>query len=221
MKLAGLETLVAGGDGPHRTAVILLHGYAMSAAALAPFGGSLGLAAQFLFPEGPVANLPRGRAWWTVDEGRRKAALHDGPRDLQDERPPGLPAARELLNRYVTACREQLRPQRLVLGGFSQGAMLALDWQLHCPQGADALLLFSASRLNFEAWQTHRAALRQLPVLMTHGRQDTDLALAAGQRLRDFATAAGAAVTWVEFDAGHEIPLQAWRAARKFLRELV
>ena len=96
--------------------------------------------------------------------------------------------------------------------------MLACDWQLHSPRGADALLLLSASRLNVAAWQLRARTLRGLRVLVSHGRTDSDLAFAAGEQLRDFAAAAGARVTWVPFDGAHEIPLPVWRAVRGFLR---
>jgi phospholipase/carboxylesterase len=55
---------------------------------------------------------------------------------------------------------------------------------------------------------------------VSHGRGDTDLAFAAGEALRDLLVSGGAAVTWVPFDQGHEIPLVVWRGLRKFLSTL-
>jgi phospholipase/carboxylesterase len=62
--------------------------------------------------------------------------------------------------------------------------------------------------------------LRGLPVLVSHGRADADLAFAAGERLRDLLAGGGADVTWVPFEQGHEIPLEVWRALRKFMTTL-
>jgi len=70
-------------------------------------------------------------------------------------------------------------------------------------------------------WWPLRERLRDLPVFVSHGRMDSDLAFSAGEALRDFMTASGAQVTWAPFDGGHEIPLAAWRGLRKFLYSLL
>ncbi|MEO6688976.1 MAG: hypothetical protein ABIS07_13165, partial [Dokdonella sp.] len=107
--------------------------------------------------------------------------------------------------------------RRLVLVGFSQGGMLAMDYTLHdgCP---DALVLLSSSRIAFSDWEPRLRRLAGLPVLVAHGHADAELAFAAGENLRDAAIAGGAVVSWVPFDGGHEIPLVVWRSLRQFLR---
>jgi len=190
----------------------------MSPEDLAPFARSIGVPAWYLLPEAPTAAAVGGRAWWPIDIAAREAARQVGPRDLATQVPAGLATARAQLEEYVTECRRRFRPQRLLLGGFSQGGMLACEWQLHSPRGADGLLLLSASRINVAAWQLCAQRLRGLPVLVSHGRADGDLAFAAGEQLRDFAASAGAQVTWVPFEGAHEIPLPVWRAVRGFLR---
>ena len=77
-----------------RMVVVMLHGYAMSAADLSPFAHSLGVSAVFYVPEAPLAAVPVGRAWWPMDQERRRLALAAGPRDLAEEQPTGAPAAR-------------------------------------------------------------------------------------------------------------------------------
>jgi phospholipase/carboxylesterase len=219
--IAELDTIVVGAEVPRRTLVVLLHGYAMTADDLAPFGRSLGIPALFLFPQGPLAAVPGGRAWWPIDAAARAARQVGGPRDLTDVVPRGLAVAREQLARYIASCRERYRPERLVVGGFSQGGMLACDWLLHCAPPLDALLLMSASRVNAAAWRVQRSRIGNLPVFVSHGRADADLSFAAGEQLRDFALDAGARVTWTPFDGGHELPLTVWRSVRKFLRPIV
>ena len=54
LELAGLRTTVVGAQSAVLT-VILLHGYAMSPADLAPFAHSLRLPARFVLPRGPMA----------------------------------------------------------------------------------------------------------------------------------------------------------------------
>ena len=96
--------------------------------------------------------------------------------------------------------------------------MLACDWVLHATNRIDGLILLSASRLDFYNWLPLQERLRRLPVFVSHGREDTDLAFSAGEQLMAFLVSAGASVTWTPFDGGHEIPFLVWRELRRFLR---
>jgi phospholipase/carboxylesterase len=214
--IAGLRT-TAVGDPSAPLTLVLLHGYAMRPADLSPFAHSLGTPAYFLVPEGPVASPIGGHAWWSVDLEARESALARGPRDLNDDYPRGLSAAREQLGRFL----EAVAAPRTVIGGFSQGGMLALDWVLRGTRPVDALVLLSASRLAARDWQPQRERLRNLPVFVSHGTTDPDLAFTAGERLRDFVLESGAHASWVPFEGGHEIPLVVWRGLRKFLSALL
>ena len=119
------------------------------------------------------------------------------------------------------AAFKNLRVRQACLIGFSQGGMLACDTLLHGSIRADGLVMLSASRIRRKAWEREGQRLRGLPVLVSHGRRDADLAFAAGEGLHDFVRAAGARTTWVPFDGGHEIPLIVWRNLRIFLNALL
>jgi phospholipase/carboxylesterase len=220
IEIAGLNTTAVGApDAP--LALVLLHGYAMRPTDLAPFAHSLGVPAFFLLPQGPVTSPIGGHAWWSVDLEARESALARGPRDLTNDYPTGLGAARHHLGQFLNTVAAEFQPRRIVLGGFSQGGMLSLDWVLRGSRAVDALVLLSASRLAGRDWEPHRARLRNLPVFVSHGMADQDLAFTAGERLRDFVLESEARVTWVPFDGGHDIPLVVWRGLRKFLSALL
>lgn len=206
------------GDVP-RMAVVMLHGYAMRAADLSPFAHSLGVPAVFYLPEAPLEAIPAGLCWWAMDQERRRVALLAGPRDLASEVPSGAPAARILLGNLVARIRKAHKALPVVVIGFSQGGMLACDALLHDALQVDALALLSASRINIEEWRLRADRLRDIPVLVSHGEADDDLAFSCGEALRDFCLAAGATVTWIPFPGGHAIPLVVWRGIRRFLAE--
>ena len=225
--IAGLPTTIIGPEDAPLT-LVLLHGYAMRPSDLAPFAHSIGIPALFLLPQGPVTSPVGGHAWWAVDLDAREAAIAAGPRDLSEDHPRGLPAAREQLQRFLEAVDARFKPPQLVLGGFSQGGMLSLDWVLRGrpvgPRGTQpvsALVMLSASLLSMSDWLPCRDRLQNLPVFVSHGATDPDLAFAAGERLRDFVLESGARGTWVSFDGGHEIPLVVWRGLRKFVSALL
>lgn len=218
---AGLETVVVGPPQVAKMAVVLLHGYDMKAEDLAPFVHSMKASALFLLPRGPMETPGGNRAWWHIDQQAKARALMTGPRDLADEYPAGAEAARGQLTEFMSEIGRRYQPQRLVVGGFSQGGMLACDFTLEGSVAIDGLVLLSASRIRSQQWQTRSARLAGLPVLVSHGRMDDDLAFAAGERLRDFAVAAGARVIWVPTEAGHQIPLIVWREFKRFIHALL
>lgn len=220
-RIAGLRTIIAEPKTAARLSVVALHGYAMMPEDLSPFAASLDVPARFYFPEGPRAVQPNGRAWWDFDPVKRAESLARGPRDLFQDHYEGTAPARSQLLTLLNEVRSRDGGLPLVLVGFSQGGMLAMDLMLRERPPVTAMALLSSTRIAFDEWEPLADRLRGLPVLISHGQKDDDLAFAAGEALRDFATKAGAAVTWVPFDEGHAIPLLVWRALRKFLQKLV
>jgi phospholipase/carboxylesterase len=200
--------VIAHGDPSAPLAVVMLHGKQMQASDLAPFCSSLAVPAYFVVPDAPLPAQPRGRMWWAESDAA-------GPRELSAFDPPGRDAARAHLAAIV---KPLARPVALV--GFSQGGMLAMDYALHADAPPAALALLSSTRIAIDDWRPRAARLAGVPTLVAHGRQDAELAFAAGELLRDFAIDGGARVTWLPFDGGHEIPLVVWRALRKLLRDL-
>jgi phospholipase/carboxylesterase len=204
--------------------VVLLHGFSMCADDLVPFGASLGLPGLFVFPEGPIDLSPRprekpARAWWHIDAAGRSAALTAGhARDLADQSPAGLPAARTAVLRLIDEIGSQWPGRPLFIGGFSQGAILSLDVAMHIKSPLAGLVMLSGGRVTAGDWASGFHRLKDLPILQSHGRQDRDLSFEAAQALGDDLTAAGADITWCPFDGGHEIPLAAWRELKRFIR---
>lgn len=218
-RIAGLRTIVVEAANAPQLCVIMLHGYAMSPDVLAPFAHSLGISARFLFPEGPLAAVPQGSAWWPLDLEARARAMAHGPRDLSKEHPPGVTAARERLLTFLANVRAGSRDLPLALAGFSQGGMLACDTVLREQPQVGALALMSASCIALDEWMPLAHRVKGLPVLVSHGKRDPDLAFSAGEGLRDFLAQGGARITWVPFEEGHEIPLLVWRALKKFFND--
>jgi phospholipase/carboxylesterase len=193
----------------------------MTPAQLAPLLRSLKLPAWIALPAGPVIRAGGHRAWWPVDDASRDARLAAGPADLHDSHPPGRDVARAAVHAVAHELRARAHGLPLVVAGFSQGGMLALDCVLQSPPLAvDALAIWSGSRLAFSEWAPGLHRLNGVPVHLVHGRADANLGLDAGAALRDALVAEGAVVRWSPFDGGHEIPLQAWVGLRRLMREV-
>jgi len=206
--------------GAPRAALLVLHGLDMTPDTIAPMLHALQLPAVVALPAGPVARSGGHRAWWPVDDAQRAARLARGPGDLHEAHPPGREAARAHVHAVARELRARAPGLPLLLAGFSQGAMLALDCALQAPALAvDALVLWSGSRLAFREWAPELHRLRGVPVHLVHGRADANLGITAAEALRDALAAEGARVHWAPFDGGHEIPLAAWVGLRRIVRD--
>lgn len=205
--------------------LIFLHGLTMDPGVLRPMVDALGLSLPVVVPAGPVRHDDGTHSWWAVDPAHRAARLAAGPSDLFDRHPKGRPEARAVLARTLREARLAHPGARFVLVGYSQGGMLLMDHLLTPGEAGVAadlagVALLSSTCIALDEWLPQANRLRGLPALVTHGRQDGDLAFSAGERLRDLLQGAGARVTWQPFDGGHEMPLVVWRALRRFVTGL-
>ena len=222
MELAGLTARVVDRSTSDKPpTVVLLHGFGAPGDDLVALAEAIDAPVRFVFPEAPLelgGLYGDSRAWWLLDLARLEDELRRGiPRDRRDEIPDGLPAARKQVLRLVEQVESRLPASKLVLGGFSQGAMLALDVALHREQPPAALVLMSGTLLAASLWEPLLPKLAGVPVLMSHGRGDGLLPFGIAEVLRDKLVAAGARVEWQPFVGGHEIPLAVVSAAARFV----
>ena len=163
------------------------------------------------------AGAPGGTS---TSRGSRRSCRRGTLRDRRAEIPDGLVDARAQLMRLLDEleARFAVTADRLVLGGFSQGAMLSLDVALHRATPPAGLLLMSGTLIAEAAWAPRMPSLEHVPVMLSHGRHDPLLPFAIAELLREQLTAAGAKVDWHPFAGGHEIPATVLTAAVGFLR---
>lgn len=225
-KLGPLNTLAIDALGPGAQpslAVILCHGVNAPSDDLAGLGAEaleiepqLARMTRFYFPAGLLDSadfgMPGGRAWWEIDWAILQQMMLSGDyAPMRRSRPKGLVEARQALWAMLEAvCAETgLAVSEIVLGGFSQGAMLCTDLALRLPENPAALCLFSATMINEAEWQQLAPARKGLRVLQSHGRQDPLLPFSHAEVLRDMFKGAGADVEFVPFAGQHGIGLEA------------
>jgi phospholipase/carboxylesterase len=224
VRLVGGSDREGGGEGP---LVVLLHGYGAPGDDLVPLQRVLNVPREvrFAFPEAPLTPpemaMYGGRAWWHIDVMRlQQEAAAGRARERMRETPAGLPEARTQIDAVLDALMRELHvpEDKLILGGFSQGAMLALDVALHTQRKLAGLILLSTTFLNRDVWLPLMAARTALPVLQTHGKQDPLLDFDIAVELREALKSAGAKLEWVEFRGGHELPHAVLDAIGSFVR---
>ena len=210
------------GRGPSAL-VVLCHGYGAPGIDLVPLAGELlrlnpklAGAVRFVFPAGLLSldemGIYGGRAWWQIDVNRLVHAVETGEfTALRTENPEGLATSRERLTTLVDMLLSEtgLSASKLVLGGFSQGAMLTTDVALRMKEQPGGLAVLSGVLLAEEHWKELAAKRGPMPVVQSHGTLDQILPYAGGEWLRDLLTEAGLPVEFVRFAGPHTIPFEA------------
>jgi phospholipase/carboxylesterase len=227
VSMGGLDAVLTGGTdregGGSGPLVVLLHGFGAPGDDLVSLHRVIEAPAgtRFLFPVAPLALPPAygaGRAWWHIDMAALDKAMREGTvRDLSREAPDGLLPARAKVQALLLEAQTKLSPSAIVLGGFSQGAMLSCDVALDSDIALGGLVVLSGTLLAEAEWTARMASRKGLPVLQSHGRQDPILAFEMAERLRDLLKEAGLDVTWIPFNGGHGIPPAALDGLRPFL----
>ncbi|MCC2643471.1 MAG: putative Carboxylesterase [Nitrospira sp.] len=227
--LGGLTVRITGGTDGHGGGngplVLLLHGFGAPGDDLVALGQYLDVPAgtRFIFPVAPIS-IPMGfgdsRAWWMIDMARIQADRAAGRiRDISNEIPRGLSEARERMKGLLGDIHRKLAvdPKHMILGGFSQGAMLACDALLYSAQPYAGLIQLSGTLVAKQEWGPLLAKRKGLPVFQSHGTEDPILAYVMAERLRDEFIQAGAKVDWQPFRGGHEIPEPVLRRLGSFI----
>lgn len=222
--IAGGDDRRGGGDGP---LLVLLHGFG------APGTDLVGLwrvfdvpsSVRYVFPAGPQSLAPiygDARAWWDIDmmEYQRRLMLGQ-QRALAEQTPPEMLERRDQIANLLNVCRAELGPSHLLLGGFSQGAMLATETALFGGVPIDGLLLMSGSLLSADRWVPAFEKLRKVPVFQSHGQQDPVLEFSVAEELHYKLIEASVPTTWTPFRGGHEIPPVVVQNASQFIRDVI
>jgi phospholipase/carboxylesterase len=140
--------------------------------------------------------------------------------DLSRTRPPGLAIAADGIEDLLTAIgRSPGGP--VVLGGFSQGAMVASEVAFRSDTPLAGLVLLSGTVVDEASWRAGYARRRGLPVFVAHGRRDGVLPFAGSDRMRQDLQAEGLDVTWHPFDGRHDIPAEVVDDLNRFLSRSV
>ncbi len=200
--------LAPAAGGPPRQIVVLIHGYGANGQdliGLAPEWAQIAPHAAFVAPDAPepVPGYPAGRQWFPITQMDPTLLAR------------GAEAAAPSLDRFFDRELEQagLGPDRLVIMGFSQGAMLALHLGARRNPPPAAVLAYSGGIL------APPPAGRPLPpIFMCHGDADATVPAEALLASIEMLGALGGRVQWrLEPGVGHGISPNGLAAGARFL----
>lgn len=172
--------------------LVLLHGFGADEHDLLPIGHELDPRLRVVSLQGPIALDFGGRAWFNLQQTPEGFAFD--PAEVED-------AARLAREAIEDVARRSPRP---LVGGFSQGAGMALSVALARPELTSALLVLSGVPPRART-APGPGALRGLPVFVAHGLHDPLIAVEIGRATRDLLQQLGANVTYREYPMGHMV----------------
>jgi phospholipase/carboxylesterase len=139
--------------------------------------------------------------------------------------PPTFAASYNLLGEFLEGLAEEtgIPPERTVLGGFSQGTVMAYSLGLGKGRPRPAgILALSGFIPKVDGWEPDLGEYRRdLPVLISHGAADPIIEVSFGRAARELLEPAGLAVTYRESPGGHWIDGPTIDAAREWLEGAV
>jgi phospholipase/carboxylesterase len=205
-----IEARLRPAAGEPAGALVLMHGRGVDEQDLFPLLDVLDPARRLLgaAPRGPLTMAPGGRHWY-------------GP-----VRRVGYPD-HDTFHATYAALADWLGslgvpPESTVLGGFSQGAVMA--WALALGRGRPApagILALSGFLPTVEDFELDLAGREGLPAAIGHGTHDPIIGVEWGRDARDRLLAAGADVLYRESPMGHSVDPRFLAEAGEWLREAI
>ena len=124
--------------------------------------------------------------------------------------------ARAAFTAFLDALQAELGigPERIVLGGFSQGAILCLDYLLHDDRPWPGLLFLSGTLVDVDELRERATRRPGMHALISHGKLDPILPFALAQQLHDELSRVAWDTHFVPYEGSHGIPPEVLRAIR-------
>lgn len=200
-----LETVEVTSGGEIDAAVIFLHGLGADGHDFEPIVPELGLGehgVRFVFPHAPVRPV-------TINGGMAMRAWYDilslDRNGLQDE--AGVRDSESLVRALMQREYDRgIKPERLVLAGFSQGGAIALHTFLRTKEKlAGVMALSTYLPLHDKAAQEAEKSNLETPVFMAHGSFDPVLPMTLGQASQTWMKELGYSVSWKDYPMPHSV----------------
>lgn len=207
------------GENPE-AAVIWLHGLGANGHDFEPVVPELGLPAdasvRFIFPHAPEIPV-------TINGGIRMPAWYDiksmelGRTVDEDQLKASAKAVEALVEQEVG---RGIKPERIVIAGFSQGGAVAYELGLSYPQRLAGILALSTYFATAESVPCADAN-RDIPISIHHGTNDPMVPEALGRASADKLQAMGYQVDYQTWPMEHAVCLEEIHAIGDFLRRIL
>ncbi len=201
-----LETITLEPPSPATACVIWLHGLGADGNDFVPIVGELGLpvhhAIRFVFPNATTMPV-------TINGGYVMRAWYDIISAELDKRADetGVRKSEVMIAELIADQRAKgIASDRIVLAGFSQGGVIALQTGLRYPEKLGGIMALStylacADTLGVEAASSNR----EIPIMMVHGSLDPVIPITLAKLSKARLETHGYRVQWHEYGMPHSV----------------
>lgn len=218
VRFGNLDAIEMASSDKDALTVVCLHGYGADMRDLAPLALEIKTKrpVNWLFPDAPETLDWGGRAWFPIDVAAFEEAQRTGtPRDLSLKEPAGMGAAREEMQAFL---KELAVPwERLVLMGFSQGAMMAVDLAARAEKAPAGVIALSGTLVDKATLAPLAATKKGLKFYQSHGSVDPILGFAQARELEKVLVGAGWSGQLHRFEGGHAVPAEVLETLGRWL----
>ena len=201
-----LDCITLEPDSPATACVIWMHGLGADGNDFVPIVPELNLptghGVRFVFPNAPTMPVTINggyvmRAWYDIVSAELDKRADEG----------GVRSSQALIEELIADQRSKgIAADRLLLAGFSQGGVIALQTGLRHPDKLAGIMALStylacADSLGVEA----SAANRQIPLFMVHGSMDPVIPVALAKLSKARLETHGYKVEWHEYGMPHSV----------------
>ncbi|MBI3594284.1 MAG: alpha/beta hydrolase [Nitrospirae bacterium] len=186
--------------------LVFIHGLGVNGKDLMPLAAQLNLPqTKFVFPNAPfpVDYSYEGRAWYQLprENGKGISISRKGIIELlQKIELSGIPA------------------NQIIIGGFSQGAVMSLEAGLRYPNKICGIIALSGylhapEQISIEKNQANQG----IPVLVCHGEEDDVLPIEGSREAVRYLEKEGYSVSFHEYPIGHQVIPEELIVIRQFI----
>ena len=129
--------------------------------------------------------------------------------------PPGLDKANEEIMKMLEDLKTPM--EKITLGGFSQGSMLATDVTLRLTENTNGLIILSGTLICQSEWSVLAKNKSKIQFFQSHGTEDPVLIYQNGKNLEALLRENGMSGEFVSFNGGHEIPDKVLKRLSQYL----
>jgi phospholipase/carboxylesterase len=176
--------------------LLLLHGYGSNEHDLFGLAPALDPRLLVLSARAPVALGPGQFGWFQLDWTATGLVMDHA----------GAKASGAALAGFLAGAVDayQADPARVYLGGFSQGAIMALGLALSRPERVAGVVAMSGRAPPPDAIElASPGRLRGLPIVVVHGTEDPVIPIEDARQSRDFLASLPVDLTYREYPIGH------------------
>lgn len=207
-------------------AVLIFHGYGADQTDLYPLADMMDPKKEWnwYFPNGILQAIIGpgmfGRAWFPLDMERFERNMRSGTTsDLSGNQPAQFDRAlRAATQLYETLAKEH---SDIVVGGFSQGSMIATQLALTANPEPKGLVIWSGNLVDKKRLLELVGKRNSVPFIQAHGVNDALLGFEYAKNLYNLLTERNMQGEWLPFQGGHEIPLPVLQRTAGFIKSVL